>query len=342
MSGTYTSGPAWERVIYGLPETPPPTPAELPSYEEWVKSAAGKLTTDGVFASPHEGVNFMLEGLRPEEVYATAKHIAEGGAWSDDNRQGGYDLWAQVAALLNTDWRPGPNNGGGFLGGIGNALQGTWDGIRTNPALMAAFTAGVLNPGISSLASKVPGGEMLLKVPGARSGITTLLTTGDPRRALTAGVTGGVASTAKDFLQDVIPGDNAVTDYLIGKASSAVAKKLGEAVGGTPTKRATSDVQQAATSNAAAAGNAGAAGYAQVYGPAATHYGGKDFSSQKRRVNAAGQLLADPYRAPSTVQAGAEVEIPSDTTVATKDETKDNPMQRLAALADFYEADDYA
>lgn len=46
------------------------------------------LDATGKFKGPQAGVNFMLEGFTPDEVYQTANGIAQQGEWSDDNRLG--------------------------------------------------------------------------------------------------------------------------------------------------------------------------------------------------------------------------------------------------------------
>lgn len=129
-----------------------PTKTALPTLtlEDFRKRISpNMLDAEGKFKAPAAGVNYMLEGMTPEQAYSSAQaqpRYNGDGEWVAD-----YQNPAR-AQMLDPSWRPGPDNGGGFLGGLGRAAQGMFDGIRTNPAIMAALTAGVgwsLNPAIS-------------------------------------------------------------------------------------------------------------------------------------------------------------------------------------------------
>lgn len=114
------------------------------SYEEFLaKIQPNMLGADGRFVAPGDSTaNYMLEGYTPQEVYDTSQGIANQGEWSDDNRLGKPYAQQQADAMLDPAWRTGPNNGGGFLGGLGSAAQGMFDAVKTNPALMAALAGG--------------------------------------------------------------------------------------------------------------------------------------------------------------------------------------------------------
>lgn len=141
-------GPWWDITT---PVAAGPTPEQQAAaqrqaeadFQAQVAAHPERLDANGRFLAPDSGANYMLQGMTPEEVLRTSQGIRSNGEWSEDNRTGKSYSGQQADALLDTDWRTGPNNGGGFLGGIGSAAQGIFDGIRTNPAIMAALTAGV-------------------------------------------------------------------------------------------------------------------------------------------------------------------------------------------------------
>lgn len=141
-------GPWWDSYTEGPAAPAGPTPeqqadsrrAALAAFDAQVAAHPERLGADGRFLGPGAGVNYMLEGWTPDDVRAV--YNRPDGPQIDGGGDASYRD-ASDAALLNTDWRTGPNNGGGFLGGIGRMGQGIFDGIRTNPAIMAALTAGV-------------------------------------------------------------------------------------------------------------------------------------------------------------------------------------------------------
>ncbi len=98
------------------------------------------LNAQGAFKGPNAGVNYALEGMTPEQAYAASQQ--ERFMPYDDVGHGPGGARSDYAAinrnLLDPTWRTGPNNGGGFIGGLGNMAQGAWDAYRTNPALIAA------------------------------------------------------------------------------------------------------------------------------------------------------------------------------------------------------------
>ena len=105
------------------------------------------LDTQGRFKGPQAGVNYGLEGLTPDEAYAGLSgtggytHDVDGGP-----TQGSLeDYRNQASAIngansnLNTAWRPGPDNGGGFIGGLGRFASG----VMSIPPISMALTAGM-------------------------------------------------------------------------------------------------------------------------------------------------------------------------------------------------------
>ncbi len=104
----------------------------------------GMLDANGRFKGPDSGVNHYLEGMTPEEAYTAATVIPDTPKAFDDVRQntplasdGGRSMY------LDPAWRPGEDVGGGIAGGLGRGFQGMLDGVTSNPALMAAATAGL-------------------------------------------------------------------------------------------------------------------------------------------------------------------------------------------------------
>lgn len=188
---------------------------KLKSKEDFMATIKpGMLDEQGRFKGPQSGVNFMLEGWTPDEAYNAAKGIAGTGDWSDDNRLGKVNSMEQANAILDAGWREGPDNGGGVLGGLGRAVVGTVKGIASNPALMAAVTAGVggaLSSGVQSATGWTAGTSKAVS-SGIINGARTLASGGNLTDALKSGVlstAGGVAggavgSEVKDFTGSAI------------------------------------------------------------------------------------------------------------------------------------------
>jgi hypothetical protein len=107
------------------------------------------LDAQGKFKAPSGGVNYRLEGLTPQQAWDTAHQLKP----EIDGSGTGEWTQSQQQAFLNPAWVPGPDNGGGFLGGIGRGIGNLATGIAHNPALMAALTAGIgsaLSPAVSA------------------------------------------------------------------------------------------------------------------------------------------------------------------------------------------------
>jgi len=138
-------------ATYGTPDEQPAASTQTLTLEDFRKRISpNMLDAEGKFKAPVASVNYMLEGLTPEQAYSAAQAQTS----PEIDGSAGRDAYqnAARAQMLEPSWRTGPNNGGGFLGGLGAAAQGMFDGVRTNPAIMAALTAGVgsaINPAIS-------------------------------------------------------------------------------------------------------------------------------------------------------------------------------------------------
>lgn len=201
------SGPWWDQTGVATEKKAEPL---LKTREQFLSEVAAKpgILANGRFKAPTEGVNFMLEGMTPDEAYSTAQSISDAGDWSDDNRLGKPNSKEQANALLDAGWRAGPDNGGGFFGGVGRAVQGTVDGIRTNPALMAAATAGM--------------------APMVSKGLTSAgMSVGTAKVATPLIMNAGKTLVSGGSLMDAAKG--AGMAYLGGQASDAVSGVVGEA-----------------------------------------------------------------------------------------------------------------
>lgn len=198
---------AYEAQQAGILATQP----KLRSKEEFLATVKPEmLDGQGKFKGPRSGVNFALEGMTPEETYATAKGMSDAGSWSEDNRLGKPDNVAQANVLLDAGWRAGPDNGGGFIGGVGRAAQGTWDGIRTNPALMAGLSA-VATPLVSQGLS------------------ATGMSAGAVKTATPMVMNAGKALASGGNLKDIAK--SAGLSYLGGMAGDAAGSAVGDATG---------------------------------------------------------------------------------------------------------------
>lgn len=147
-----TQGPWWDHDAAAVKPTAQ-APISFDQYKDRI--TPGMLDAEGKFKAPGAGVNFMLEGLTPEQAYATA--MTPHRAFDDDIGNGFDGSTAAYnkanAQLLDPSWRKGPDNGGGFLGGLARGVGDLATGIAHNPAMMAAITAGItpyVNQGLQS------------------------------------------------------------------------------------------------------------------------------------------------------------------------------------------------
>lgn len=115
------------------------TPEVTQSLDQFKQKYAHAIGPDGRFKGPQSGIDYAAEGMTPEEYYKA--RIGQ-----QYQRSGEYGL-EQTPTTFNTevnaDWRPGPDNGGGFLGGVTRAVGGLAKGVMSNPALSMALTAGL-------------------------------------------------------------------------------------------------------------------------------------------------------------------------------------------------------
>jgi hypothetical protein len=203
--GGVVTGPWWDSYVSGTGDAIKAAAAPQMTLDQFKATVTpNMLGADGTFKAPSAGVNYMLEGLTPEQAYATVQ---------PQNRpeiDGGGNTYQTDPGFqrefLNPAWRAGPDNGGGMLGGVTRAVGNLGTGIAHNPALMAALTAGVINPAVNS------GLQQLGVAANTAKTLTPLVTSAG--KTILGG--GSVADAAK----------NAGASYLGGQAGDAAAGTL--------------------------------------------------------------------------------------------------------------------
>lgn len=168
------------------------------------------LGADGKFLGPNSGVNYALEGLTPEEAYSRFSATPLRSYVSDADDTSDIHYWQNEANrinstnanLLDPSWREGPNNGGGFMGGL---LRFAKDVVSIPPISMA-LTAGVINPAVNSA---LQGAGM----SAGAAATTTPLVTGAAKTVLNGG---NLADAAK----------GAAINYVSGQSGNAAADAL--------------------------------------------------------------------------------------------------------------------
>lgn len=171
------------------------------------------LDTQGRFKGPQAGVNYGLEGLTPDEAYAGLSgtggytHDVDGGP-----TQGSLeDYRNQASAIngansnLNTAWRPGPDNGGGFIGGLGRFASG----VMSIPPISMALTAGMA-PML---------GEAIGNTTGWTAGTSNAVANGIIKGAQTMGSGGDIGDAIK----------SGALSYAGGQVGSTVGDAVGQA-----------------------------------------------------------------------------------------------------------------
>ena len=223
--GGYDAGPWWDRATYGTPA--PQVPAHLVMTQDQFNATVkpSMLDAEGKFKGPDAGVNFALEGMTPEQVYASAQNMINVGDWSEDNRLGKVNSADQANQLLDVSWRPGPDNGGGFFGGLARAVGNLATGIAHNPAMMAALTAGVVNPAVNAglRGAGMSASAAATATPLVTGAAKTVLNGGsllDAAKGAGIGYISGVAGqTAADSLN--LPELSPAVKYLVGTTTNS-------------------------------------------------------------------------------------------------------------------------
>jgi hypothetical protein len=104
--------------------------------EDFTKKYSYAVGEDGKFKGPAAGIAYDAEGMTPEEYYnAKIGPQYTNTGWDGDTTLTGFNQ------SVNADWRPGPDNSGGFLGGLGRAVKGMVNGVAKIPPLRMAADA---------------------------------------------------------------------------------------------------------------------------------------------------------------------------------------------------------
>lgn len=173
------------------------------------------LDAQGRFKGPQAGVNYMFEGMTPDDAYSRfssqpqPKSIDgdEGDTSSLSYWQNKQNAINSANAILDAGWREGPDNGGGFIGGLGRFTKG----VLSIPPISMALTAGVA-PMLSGSISSATG----LGKAGANIAAKGILNAG--KTLVSGGNLGDVAKSAG-------------LSYLGGVAGDAAGSAVGDATG---------------------------------------------------------------------------------------------------------------
>lgn len=182
------------------------------------------LDTQGRFKGPQAGVNYELEGLTPDDAYARFSGI--GGYAYDIDGSPTQDYRDQASAIniansrLNPAWRPGPDNGGGFIGGLGRFVSG----VLSIPPISAALTAGVapmLSEGISS-ATGLSSTASNAAANGIIKGAQTMGSGGDIGDAIKSGALSYAGGQVGSMVGDAV--GQAADSQTLGNIAGGLAK----------------------------------------------------------------------------------------------------------------------
>lgn len=113
------------------------TPEVTQTLEQFKQKYAHAIGSDGRFKGPQSGIDYAAEGFTPEEYYKAniGQQYARSGEYGSDQTPTKFNT------SVNADWRKGPDNGGGVLGGVTRAVGGLAKGVMSNPALSMALGA---------------------------------------------------------------------------------------------------------------------------------------------------------------------------------------------------------
>lgn len=159
---------------------------KLKSKEDFMATIKpGMLDEQGRFKGPQAGVNFMLEGMTPDDAYSRFSSPSQPKSIDgDEGDTSSLSYWQNkqnaingANATLDAGWREGPDNGGGFIGGLGRFAKG----VLSIPPISMALTAGMapmLGEAIGSATSMGAAGANLA-AKGIINGARTLATGGN-------------------------------------------------------------------------------------------------------------------------------------------------------------------
>jgi hypothetical protein len=203
------------------------TPEVTQSLDQFKQKYAHAIWPDGRFKGPQSGIDYAAEGMTPEEYYKA--RIGQ-----QYQRSGEYGL-EQTPTVFNTevnaDWRPGPDNGGGVLGGLGRAVTGIVKGVMSNPALSAAATAGLgsflgsgvtssgwYKPAVAAGKTALSGGNIGDAVKGA-----ALSYAGSAAGDATKGIIGGaMGQVVGGVVKGAVTGQDLVSSLASGVTSAGI------------------------------------------------------------------------------------------------------------------------
>ena len=216
------------------------------------------LDAQGHFKGPQAGVNYMFEGMTPDDAYSRFSSQHQPKSIDGDEGDTSSLLYWQnrqnaingANATLDAGWREGPDNGGGFIGGLGRFAKG----VLSIPPISMALTAGMtpmLGEAIGSATGMGEAGANLA-AKGIINGARTLATGGNlgdvaKNAALSyAGSQVGdvvgdsvnsatdsplAARIASDFAKSAITGGN-VASSLLSSGANAALREITDAVPG--------------------------------------------------------------------------------------------------------------
>lgn len=232
---------------------------KLKSKEDFMATIKpGMLDEQGRFKGPQAGVNYIFEGMTPDDVYSRFSSPSQPKSIDgDEGDTSSLSYWQNklnaingVNATLDAGWREGPDNGGGFIGGLGRSAKS----VLSIPPISMALTAGMAPMLGEAIGSATGMGEAASNIAakGIINGARTLATGGNlgdvaKNAALSyAGSQVGdvvgdsvnsatdsplAARIASDIAKSAITGGN-VASSLLSSGANAVLREITDAVPG--------------------------------------------------------------------------------------------------------------
>lgn len=203
------------------------TPEVTQSLDQFKQKYAYAVGSDGRFKGPQSGIDYAAEGMTPEEYYKA--NI--GQQYQRSGEYGSEQTPTTFNTEVNADWRPGPDNGGGFLGGVTRAVGGLAKGVMSNPALSMALTAGLgsfLGPAITSsgwYAPAVAAGKTVLSGGNIGDAVkgAALSYAGSAAGDATKGIIGGaMGQVAGGVVNGAVTGQDLVSSLASGVTSAGI------------------------------------------------------------------------------------------------------------------------
>jgi hypothetical protein len=111
--------------------------------EEFLAKYANGIDANGNFKGPQFGIRYDLEGQNAGNVYDNEIGGRTIQQWKSNGDEGSswVDVFMPQKTSVDAGWRPGPDNGGGFFGGLGRAVKGMVNGVASIPPLRMAADA---------------------------------------------------------------------------------------------------------------------------------------------------------------------------------------------------------